>query len=122
MAMLPTQSVCSTHACCGNGTCLCSLCAVLPKAPACFQSHQCCLFVISLSVATSSALACCRSHKAEHLQHHPCVEICIYAHKTSEQFRIQGKLTVIGPGQSDEVGSSCCIACQPAQAQLPLPA
>lgn len=62
-----------------------------------------------LSVAPLPARACCRSHKAEHLQHNPCVEICIYAHKTSEQFRIRGKLTVIGPGQSDEVSTSCCM-------------
>eukprot|EP00891_Asterochloris_glomerata_P008756 jgi/Astpho2/8756/Aster-x1542 len=56
-----------------------------------------------------------QSHKAEHLQHNPCVEICIYAHKTSEQFRIRGKLTVIGPGQSDEA------LCNERQRQWALP-
>ena len=106
MAMLPLQSVCSTHDCCRSHTAAVATC--LCRAPACFWSHQCCLCLYSLSVAPLPALACCRSHKAEHLQHNPCAEICIYAHKTSEQFRIRGKLTVIGPGQSDEVGTSSC--------------
>ena len=51
MAVLPLQTVCSTHACCrshstATAICLCSLYVALPQAPACspacFWSHHCC--------------------------------------------------------------------------------
>ena len=46
-------------------------------------------------------LGCCRTPKAEHLQHQAWAEICWYFPDSREQFRIAGRLTVVGDDYPD---------------------
>ena len=57
--------------------------------------------VLAALPARSQQPGCGRTPKAEHLQHQAWAEICWYFPESREQFRIAGRLTVVGEDYPD---------------------
>ena len=65
------------------------------------QQREPILCVLPALPARVQRLGCGRTPKAEHLQHQAWAEICWYFPDSREQFRIAGRLTVVGEDYPD---------------------